>query len=72
MNGFLPRPLSSSAANRAPLRGAVAFGPLRRGSRAESHIRTALNVPPVPARHNPSFHATCASLRLSHARELQR
>jgi len=73
MNRFAPRPLRSGTASDSALRvGAVAIGPLRRGSRAESRIRTSPNVPPGLARHNPSFHATCASLRLSHARELQR
>jgi len=73
VNRFAPRPLRPGTANGSALRGgAVAFGPLRRGSRPGARIRTSPSVPLVFARHNPSFHATCASLRLSPARERQR
>jgi len=73
MSRCAPRPLRSGTASDSALRtGAVAFGPLHRGSRAEARVSSLSAVPSGAARHNPSFHATCASLRLSHARELQR
>jgi len=51
--------------------GAAAFGPLRRGSRAESRPTRASVVPLGLARHNPSLQPTFAG-KPAPAAELQR